>query len=1182
MPVCWSPLVIGYVVHAVTVGDYFDSFPTLESDFGQDDLYGYGSGFRDLRRGGGSAYDDYFGGSYGGFGSFGQADRKESGKDSGKDCSRIEADGIPLADLLREAAENLPQNLSETPAEILELVRFFSSQEQRKFLLTHCPQAVALSVLLEAEIEAKKTSAGRPVQDEMLKEVVSPLGEMLQLAPTLRSPYKAPPVWTGKPWGDVLNSAQHRTGVVLFPIGEQQFHVDFVSAVDWSIWANRRCRGRRDLGNLQGVPLASCLEKCSLHPSCRSATFWHWQPGGMGFDQRCFLSSSCTYQLSTDEGAEGAFLFEKLALLSVAEQDLVHERLRSPNAAWAPRAGHQLLAANSGNGIRLLLMGGIGVDPFVNTTQDEDGKKMTSQDGMGAKHDKKQKGGKGKGSAQARSAEARSRRQSNFTGMLNVVQAYLSRHVELSGELPPLRSLPYGRLGDLWMSEDEGTSWTLLQQKVPWGPRAFFGAAAVDSRLLVFGGIRTPEASNQTDDLPRQYVNDVWTASLPDLVWRELPAAPWEARAGFQALAWQPDKSGEEILLFGGRLETGDLKNDVWALRLDELDRHSDGSPAWRLVTAAASWCPRSDFASAFAGQSRSLWIFGGSGQDGRALADVWRSTDAASWFQVQAAASWGPRIGATAVTLQWQALQALQADVMNVMLLFGGYSYFDDGFGPQPGNASDKGTAWISTDGMAWSPLPPDSLAWTQGTMHAASVAAPCDMTVRSVKGQTCSYVTGGISDEGYFDNAVRRLQVGQREDDLLKSITAKPYAGDAGGVERSMTSNWTSENLTRTTPMTHFFNVKVEHAVGLSLLLSLVLLWTCVEKAAGWTDPDKSDVPPSMRCLTRLLFGMVALLFAVGGVTGTVLLSISKELATIRSEAPRCQIDDNLTSVLWHALGLAESAARWDEFEVLLRLASHESQYGYGFGYGAGGKASDIYGTRYDRGYDGYGPYDAPGPKEASSLKKELSLLPTIQSVSCRTPKCDRNATCLGASRYGCCSDYMMVMLNDITSWLKEQDIPYFITYGTLLGAVREKDILPWTQDMDIVVDRSHWPKLQQGLEAAEFFGGRRYLFGVDQWEERVSRVCADWEGFATSIVGGQESDRFSRPTDFHLDVYASDWWQITDLHLVDCVEPLGVTQLEIRGRNFSAPARPRACVEKLYGAEWRVPKRALAGVN
>ena len=31
------------------------------------------------------------------------------GKDSGKDCSRIEADGIPLADLLREAPHVLAE-----------------------------------------------------------------------------------------------------------------------------------------------------------------------------------------------------------------------------------------------------------------------------------------------------------------------------------------------------------------------------------------------------------------------------------------------------------------------------------------------------------------------------------------------------------------------------------------------------------------------------------------------------------------------------------------------------------------------------------------------------------------------------------------------------------------------------------------------------------------------------------------------------------------------------------------------------------------------------------------------------------------------------------------------------------------------------------------------------------------
>lgn len=31
------------------------------------------------------------------------------------------------------------------------------------------------------------------------------------------------------------------------------------------------------------------------------------------------------------------------------------------------------------------------------------------------------------------------------------------------------------------------------RQAAPWGPRAFFGAAAVDKHVLVFGGIRTPE-----------------------------------------------------------------------------------------------------------------------------------------------------------------------------------------------------------------------------------------------------------------------------------------------------------------------------------------------------------------------------------------------------------------------------------------------------------------------------------------------------------------------------------------------------------------------------------------------------------------------------------------------------------------------------------------------------------------
>jgi hypothetical protein len=318
---------------------------------------------------------------------------------------------------------------------------------------------------------------------------------------------------------------------------------------------------------------------------------------------------------------------------------------------------------------------------------------------------------------------------------------------------------------------------------------------------------------------------------------------------------------------------------------------------------------------------------------------------------------------------------------------------------------------------------------------------------------------------------------------------------------------------------------------------------------------------------------------------------------------------------------LGLKEVASDWEYVQTLLRLALREPQLGYGYGgYGSSGRSIDSsssYGKHGDRGYglDAYGGYGSYGgglyggyggglygedlaaqdaassdPKaKASARQREILNLPTTQGLSCRSPKCDRNAsTCAGfarrslASPYGCCNDYMLIMLRDVTEWLDQQKIPYFVTYGTLLGAVRDGEILPYTQDMDIVVDRTSWPLLSRGLEAAEFFGGRRYLFGVDQWEERVSRVCTDWDGFAASTIGGPDGDRFTRGTEFHLDIYANDWWQVTDLHLMDCIEPLGTSVVQIRGHNFSAPARPRACLEKLYGADWRTPKHGLSGVN
>eukprot|EP00971_Amphidinium_carterae_P296141 5882331-Amphidinium_carterae.1 len=357
-------------------------------------------------------------------------------------------------------------------------------------------------------------------------------------------------------------------------------------------------------------------------------------------------------------------------------------------------------------------------------------------------------------------------------------------------------------------------------------------------------------------------------------------------------------------------------------------------------------------------------------------------------------------------------------------------------------------------------------------------------------------------------------------------------------------------------------------------------------------------------MLLILLLLTTVIAIFCALYSIVS--LGKLAEELKVARHEA--CQPNGTELATLQDIVGVDALRERLGQVEILLRIAGRESPFGYGYGdvsRGMGsGRSPYDYGGRYDdlgAGYESMGgglfggsAAASPGSTAskdtaATAKERELANLPTTRYLSCRTPRCDRNATTCKhgvprslASPYGCCSDYMLIMLRDVTSWLGQRNIPYFITYGTLLGALREGDVLPYTQDIDIVVDRSHWVELQRGLEGTEFFGGRRYLFGVDQWESKVSRICADWDGFAPSVIGGQENDRLSRSADFHLDVYASDWWQITDLHLVDCVEPLGMTTLAIRELNFSAPARPRACVEKLYGAEWRTPKHALAGVN
>lgn len=1258
-----------------------------------------------------SRWGDHFGSGnnpydYGGYGGHDSWLKKDPVKPE-DECARLESGGVSLAAALREAADAIGEEpFFEATPQIQRLIHFVAdlkNEKHKALVLAACPQAVALALLLRVQ--------GNTTDNEVNGlNVAIDLGEMLASIPSVRDENKPALEWSGEPWESVLGLAQQRSGVVMFPIGDNQFHTEYISPKNWVIHPRRRCAGRRDLGNLQSTPLEMCLEKCQAHPFCRSATFWRWQPGGYGFEKRCFLSSSCTNTIATSDGSEGAVLFEKRTMASTAEDAMIRRSVVTPRegAPWAPRCGHGLVTGKPSvpGGLPVFwLFGGIGVDAYANTSKADwpetevdvaQGKSRVSSapderyggydqggfswpghtwDAPRNKKSKKSKGDHGKekqndkdshektkktqsskGSpeqmeelsnrekvepAKAKAvskAKPRARAKAkvnNTTTGSNAIKAYLSRHVELSGELPPLRSLSYGRLGDVWRSDDLGATWSMVSQSTPWGQRAFFGAIAVNNgaALLVVGGVRQPDDTKDPTagniyiggPLPRQYANDVWWGNAVNdgagISWTRLPNAPWKPRASFQLLNRHEGEENEEVVLLGGRLENGRYLNAVWSARIGQ-----DMTVTWQIVAKSVAWEPRADFAAVARG-TNDFWLAGGCGKQGRALSDVWRSSDVSNWILVTAAAPWGPRIGTSLVAFAADP----GGDVPGMLAVFGGYAYADSGFDAVPASTharAVKPATWISSDGSRWEPLQGPHMAWIPNRMHTTLGIAPCRDAGDNKSGAdfvltTCAYAIGGVTNEGYYDNSVHRLTIplhvpaaAPNSDDNPNqaSFPAQPdeineFVGEADATL------W--GRIIQMPPVVGAFIC----ASGAALLVGIFAFsifaanghsehTACINGSAAPGKPMQTNGAVKIRqrrspldpaiSLVLVGFSFFIVVFAFGaGFGATAWLQLSEEVRAMRhGAASSCQVDNSTIAVLSTALGLSQLTARWDQLQTLLRVASKETSLGLGYGaLGGYGRTSDPYGSGRDRhGYDyladaysGEESSDAAGQKtNQATLVKELRLLPTTQGLSCRSPRCDRNATTCAPgqprsweSPHGCCSDYMMIILTDVTGWLREQGIPYFITYSTLLGALREGDMLSWTQDADIVVDRTYWPQLQRGLENADFFGGRKYLFSVDQWEERVSRVCADWEGFASSTIGG-ESDRYTRTNEFHLDVYASDWWQITEMHLIDCVEPLGTMEVPIRGINFSAPARPRACLEKLYGAEWRTPKQALAGIN
>ena len=195
--------------------------------------------------------------------------------------------------------------------------------------------------------------------------------------------------------------------------------------------------------------------------------------------------------------------------------------------------------------------------------------------------------------------------------------------------------------------------------------------------------------------------------------------------------------------------------------------------------------------------------------------------------------------------------------------------------------------------------------------------------------------------------------------------------------------------------------------------------------------------------------------------------------------------------------------------------------------------------------------------------------------------------------------CRNAMMNLLSHITALFEFYHIPYWITQGTLLGAMREQALIPWTNDVDISVLNHDFPRIKEALD--QFSKGKGGDLSAQDY------LDGKWDGIYYNVHRNTPADSSGIPTKWisvsngvygvHLDMnfrtarhdakgdaYFHEGCNV-ELH-ADCAgsfaghirldDVFPLRSIKLHNKMFWSPSKPGKVLEVYYGATWETPDR------